>query len=187
MATTKLGHATDEDERQSLRCSRVPSAVPSGYCQQPQGPPDPASSLCSGETYIQFFRCQLHAGLDFRQRNRLIAKQFLDLGVGMIDEKIDLGLSALDIPSLLWLVRDGIEQVKNSRDPSLNYALGIEDRLHRLGYSPAPIFHRDEIRVMIELLEIGKDRNLDTIENTDRTPGLIQRVNLVKSKLEALV
>ncbi|UXN57460.1 hypothetical protein [Phyllobacterium zundukense] len=105
----------------------------------------------------------------------------------MIDEKIELGLSALDIPSLLWLVRDGIEQVKNSRDPSLNYALGIEDRLHSLGYSPEPIFHPDEIRVMIELLEIGKGRNLDSIENTDRAPGLTQRVSLVKSKLEALV
>lgn len=105
----------------------------------------------------------------------------------MVDGKIDLGLSALEIPSLLWLVRDGIEQVKNSHDLFLNYASEIEGRLHMLGYLPAPLFHRDEIKVMIELFEIGQDRNLNTIEDTIRAPGLLQRVNHVRSKLEALV
>lgn len=104
----------------------------------------------------------------------------------MLDTTIDLGLDAVEIPSLLWLVRDGIEKVKISNDPYLNYALEIEARLPMLGYLPTPLFYRHEIKVIVELFAIGQDRNLEAIENTQRAPGLLELVNGIKSKLAAL-
>lgn len=106
----------------------------------------------------------------------------------MTNERFELGLDAVEIPSLLWLVRDGMHDMQSLHERRLEEAASqIEDRLCQLGYLPAPTFDLDEIVAMIRLFEMGHDRNLATISDVRNAPGLRERVGQVKLKLAALL
>ena len=106
----------------------------------------------------------------------------------MTNERFELGLDAVEIPSLLWLVRDGMHDIQSLQDDCLeDVASHIEGRLFQLGYLPAPTFDRDEIMAVVRLFELGAERNLTTIEDIWNAPGLRERVSHIKLKLAGLL